>query len=538
MRYLIVSLLILFISCDKTMELNKQEIPKEIEVSHESGVYKGGFNLELIFDSTKYEVYYTTNGSSVDTNSKKYGNEIKIDQSTLSNNNLYTQQLSNDTIKPLKKDEILKLHNLNFRVLDKTTGTWLTPTFQRTFLISSLNKSSQQIPFINITIDNRALVDHSKGIFVPGENWDSLQPDWSGNYHERGKKWERKANIFFYDAQQNIMNTQKVGLRAHGGKTRKYQQKGMRLYAKEKYGSPFFNKKILGTKKTAFKRMVLKPFKSSWSSAGIEDLLAHKMVALLNIEHSKMRPVNLYLNGLYWGIYNMSEKIDKKFFSNKYDVSENKIEIIENWAGHPQHGDASAFLALYDFVKNNDLSIKSNYEALCKQIDIQNFIDYQLFEIFIGNYDWPANNMKCWRNLSGDKKWRWIFFDGDAAFQNESSNSFEHALNTKKQEWPTSPGSTLFLRKLLENDDFYMAFEKKLFQFVNKTFNESKTNEMLNEIKADYNESIEFQINRFGYPTNILEWEERLVEIEEFLKNRKGYLLYFWDEYRKEREVN
>ena len=94
-------------------------------------------------------------------------------------------------------------------------------------------------------------------------------------------------------------------------------------------------------------------------------------------------------------------------------------------------------------------------------IDVDNFIDYQLFEIFINNEDWPANNMRCWQYFMG--KWRWIFYDGDAALKHLEWGGFAYATYDGDEEYPASRISTLLFRKLLENP----VFQKRVVERYN-----------------------------------------------------------------------
>jgi hypothetical protein len=537
MRKAVFVLCIICIGCNRITVLHDDTNSDEFNFSHLSGIYDTCFSLIVNFDTTKYELYYTINGDSPTKESKKFKDQININRETLSKNSLPRIPLSNDSLFEIEYDDIPRLNIIKFKIFDRINKSWVKNELNKVYSIKTLNKVSDDLPFINITVPTDKLTDFHTGIFIKGVNWDSINPDWTGNYHERGKEWEKEAHFFYYNSKERMLNSQTVGIRAHGGKSRKYHQKGLRLYARKKYDQKYFHKSILGKKETDFRRLVLKPFASSWNYTGLEDILANRLIKKLTIDHSKFKISNFYLNGIYWGIYTMSEKIDKKFIINKYKLEADDFVIIENWEGKTQHGDNSEFLELVDFISKNDLSKTKNYQWVEERVDIENLIDYLLFEIFIGNYDWPANNMKCWMNKSGDKKWRWIFFDGDAAFQNADFDAFSHALSTKEIDWPTSPSSTLFFRKLLKNHEFLNAFDQRLYYFLDQLLNVENTIPVLDDLSSKIETSIGFQSNRFGYPESNEAWHEKTNNIRTFLEERKGYLLYYWDQTLKEMDL-
>ena len=85
---------------------------------------------------------------------------------------------------------------------------------------------------------------------------------------------------------------------------------------------------------------------------------------------------------------------------------ENNAEIVD--------GDNSEYIDLINFVEQNNLTIASNYDYLSSKIDIDNFIMYNVAQIYMDNQDWPGNNNKFWK--SPENKWRWILYDTDFGF--------------------------------------------------------------------------------------------------------------------------
>jgi len=193
--------------------------------------------------------------------------------------------------------------------------------------------------------------------------------------------------------------------------------------------------------------------------------------------------------------------------------------LVGNWYGIPESGDPADFLNLIDFVEYQDLRIPENYQRLSEWMDIDNFIDYQLFEIYLSNSDWPANNMKCWYNPRSSQ-WRWFFYDGDACLSDYRYKGFKYAIDTIFDNSSTHARATLFLRKLLANKDFYDNFFSRLSDLTNSHLT-------YQDIKPSYQGCIESlssevkrQIDRFGFPGDYAAWVDRVDRVFEFLIER------------------
>ncbi len=87
---------------------------------------------------------------------------------------------------------------------------------------------------------------------------------------------------------------------------------------------------------------------------------------------------------------------------------------------------SESYALLIEFIESNDLAQEENFEYVASQVDMDNYIDYTITELFFSNYDWPGNNIKAWRNKPSGK-WRWILYDLDAGFFSENHNMLLHA---------------------------------------------------------------------------------------------------------------
>lgn len=492
-----------------------------IEFSQSGGYFSESFYLELSTAPSGAAIFFTINGEEPDINSEKYEKPLFLDHSFISPDSINQFTISPDDYYyyPESQDGLPKIIVLRAAVFDDG-GNQLSEVVTHSYLIESLGFYIPQLPIVSLCGNHYDFFDYDHGILVPGVHFDPENPFWTGNYYQRGNEWERDVNVECFIAGKNVLN-QSAGVRTHGGNGRRHTQKSLRLYARAEYGLthfeyPFFEKKSI----EKFKRLVLKPFSSSWSEAGIEDQVASEMASELNVDFTGSETVVLFLNGEYWGIYFLQERIDERYIEENYSTDRDCVEMIENWYGQPVVGSNNDFLELYDFVELNDMAFQPNFEYVAEKIDLENFIDYQLFEIFIANYDWPANNMKCWKSPCYDNQWRWIFFDGDGALGSFDVPSFSHALSTNHETWSTNPRSTLFLRKLIENDTFLDLFLTRLELLTTNQFSYENTSQIYDSIRNEIDDELPLQTNRFRFPASMDFWLGQMENINEFLNLR------------------
>ncbi len=492
----------------------------ELIFSTKGGIYDESFTLTISNPYPNTQIRYTIDGNSPTFNSLAYAEAFEINNSLCTKANINQKQMSPDEFyNPPDTNDVKKAIVIRAAAFDNL-GNQVSEVFTNSYFIQKLG-IEHHLPIISICAENKDLFDYYTGIFVPGVNWYNYNPYWSGNYFQRTIEWEKKISVEFYENPSNLGFKQTAGLRTHGGNCRRNPQKGLSLFARAEYGTSKFNYATFPNKSIAsYKRLVLKPISSSWTQSGIEDYLSNKSVINTEIDYSSVRPVIMYLNGEYWGIYFLQEKIDEHYIEENYNIDNENVEIVETWSTNGPLDTCINFNELYSFVENNDLSDASNYETIGNWIDIDNFIDFQIFEIFIANYDWPQGNFKIWREKHNGSKWRWIFFDGDAGFSDYKKNSFNHALDSISIGWPTNARATLFFRKLMANSEFSFKFFNRMEYLINYQFNSINTKAIYNCIRDDISNEIKNQILRYHYPNSYESWQSSLSICDTFISIR------------------
>ena len=489
--------------------------------SSKGGFYEETFALQLYHINQQYHIRYTTNGNRPTAQSPLYADSLWLDETKYSESNIYTIQISPDDL-VFVPDSVKHCIVIRAAVFDENDSC-VSHVMTQSYFIKALGCDTHGLPAVSICADSLDLFDYESGIFVPGAYFDTLDPDWSGNYYQSGMEWERPMNIEFYELDNTGIN-QQAGIRTHGGNGRRFQQKCVKIYAREEYGKKRFKHKFFETIPiNNFKHLVLKPFAASWNQSGVNDHICNQIASQLNLESLASRPVVLYLNGEYWGIYYIHERPDERYLEDHYGVDIDHVNIMANWVDVADHGTAANFIDLFRWVEEADLTTPDDYAYFESHVDIDNFIDYQIFEMFIENCDWPANNMRCWQEDNGP--WRWIFYDGDACLLWMTFYAFDNAVYDGDSIWPSSASSTLFFRKLLENEDFQSRFISRFQELLNTSFSDEVTSPIFEEIKLRIEPEVPLQSERFGFPESMEEWASDMDKVEYFLRARPNCVL-------------
>ncbi len=511
LRHLLTTILLLCLASAKA---------QEVTFSINGGFYEEPFELTLSCDQHGKVIHYTTNGNTPTTSDPVYHEPLLLDESLYSRSDIYTIHNCPDELwfQPESVKKCIVIRAAAFNEAGQRIGKVTT----NTYLIKSLGSDTHGLPAVSICADSLDLFDYDRGIFVPGASFDPSNPGETGNYYLTGREWERPVNFEFYELDNTGVN-QKAGLRTHGGNGRKLQQKCVKIYARNEYGKKRFKHQFFETiPDSSFKHLILKPFTSSWTYSGINDYISNQIAARLNLETVASRPVVLYLNGEYWGIYYIHEKPDERYLEDHCHVDIDEVNLIEDWHGTCEAGNNTNFLELYDFIANNDLTDPEAYAYVESRMDISNFIDYQIFEIFTANLDWPANNMRCWQE--GDGPWRWIFFDGDIGLIQKEFDAFANATYDGPNGYPASSRSTLFLRKLLENESFKVNFINRFNQLLHSAFAYETTKPLKDKAFETLEGEIPNQVDRFHNPESKHLWEQHIDGIDAFLSLRGKYV--------------
>ncbi|GAB5466069.1 MAG: hypothetical protein Kapaf2KO_15050 [Candidatus Kapaibacteriales bacterium] len=512
----------------KPSPLSSNTLGDFLHLSHHSGFYDHTITLTVASEKG-LEIRYTEDGSVPTKDSKLLPESGLLLQDASSKPNVFSEiptTRPNETASTFiwKKPEtnIEKAHILRFGSFKNNE---LIAEINASFFINKYALERFRIPMISMYTDPVNLFSDSIGIYVPGDIYkiDSL----SGNFYMKGRQWEREVCFEYFSPEGDLILNQKAGLRTRGNTTRASIQKSLRLYARKEYGQGKFDFKFFEDNDTdEFEKLELANSISEWSAHSyIRNGILYKIASELNLDYPSFRPVAVFLNGEYWGLHTLRERIDEDFLSYYYNTDKEQINIASSVYAHVRHGNNYDYLDLQEYIKNNDLSQKDNYDYVSSILDIPNFIDYQILYNFSAIIDWPLNNYEHWNSVENSIKIRHLPLDGDSGYFTEDYNMFLHSTQDSVEGvWPNGSESTLLYRKLLENSEFKDLFISRYVEVLKTILTPENTKKIVNELSKQYYSEVKSHVRRFPFPPNRDIWLKNIEEIKDFLQIRPCFL--------------
>ena len=488
-----------------------------VQFSHNGGFYADTFSLsmQLMYapDTLPLTIHYTLDGNTPTECDAPYTRPLPLSADCLPQANIYRVPTVPDD-RWFQPDSVEKIIVVRAAAFD-AEGYRRTPVTTHSYLIDSLAGRRTALPVVSLCVDSLSLFDPDTGLFVPGWYFDRRYPYGTGNYFQRGRQWERRA-AFAYYAPDGSATELDCGLRVHGNSQRVLVQKGLSLYARREYGDNSFDYPFFGNGgREIFRRLVLRPWATSWSGAGIEDWLCQHLADSLRFDHLATRPVVLFINGEYWGIYFLEEKADEHFIEEHHGVDSREVDLLAYWGDEVENGSSARWNEFYQWLQADG----TDFDRLAAQVDTGAVMDYMLMQILILNDDWPVSNVRQW--ASGPSPWRWIFFDADGALSSFPDNAAILDYMTFRASGSsshTSLQSTLLFRRLFANRSFLEASMKRLREIVDTRFSYRRSGALLQQVVNEVEAEVPYQIRRFDKPSSMVRWRMAVEVIDDFLR--------------------
>lgn len=205
--------------------------------------------------------------------------------------------------------------------------------------------------------------------------------------------------------------------------------------------------------------------------------------------------------------------------------------------------DADAYTnEVINYLKSNDIKQKSTYEYIKTKIDIDNYIVYNIAEIFFGNTDWPGNNVALWRYKTDDGqyhpeapygqdgRWRWFLKDVDFGFglYNKSVNhdTLSYAAGDRKEGTSNPEWSTFLFRTLLQNDEFRNQFINAFADQLNTSFVPERVLGVITELESILSPEMQEHTDRWQY-MKMNSWSQNVQVLKDYAKNRPSNMIQF-----------
>ncbi len=447
------------------------------------GFYNSGKQIS-ISSGQKGIIRYTLDGSIPNENSKIYS-------------------------KPLKADSLLMLRA---RVFDKDNLP--SKVITHTYFINV----SHQLPVFSLVTDPDNLFDDKIGIYVDGTN--GVAGNCNTTPKNFNQSWKRPLNIEFFDSSINVIN-QEAEVRIFGNCSRRWPQKSLLISAKEKYGKDKFKHRFFHDKEiNKFKSIMLRNSGTDWNKTLMKDAFVQSITRdRMDLDQQAYRASVVYINGKYWGIYNIREMMDDHYIKANHKIDLDDIDMIENIT-LLKYGKRDDFTFLMDtlskigFEKDNCLMIMNKY------IDMDNFMDYHIAQLYSANTDWPNNNIRYWKARNDTSKWRYMLYDTDMAF-----GSMAYTLNPYIKLRTEKHRGMNFFVELQKNPAFCYEFSQRFAVQIYTTYDPDRLSVILDSIVKIIEPEVDNHFERWG--GKMTDWQKHLSVILDFGKNRPEYMIGF-----------
>ncbi|MFZ4723240.1 MAG: CotH kinase family protein [Phycisphaerales bacterium] len=510
------------------------------------GMYTGAVTVSIASSVSGGTVRYTLDGSDPTESSSIYTGPITL-SSRAGQANVYSAIPTNylDPGPPYYEGwqapagEVFKIHPLRARVF--RSGSLPSRITTQSYLVDPQGAGRYPFPMVSLNTTPANLFDSAIGIYVPD------------NYYNEGSAWERPGHIEFYEQGGALAFQGEVGIRIHGNTTVSRPRKALRIYARNPTGNQPFSHQIFPEKDVdAFDTFLLRAAGNDWGHSIFRDALVSDIASPTGLDRMSTRPAVVFIDGEYWGIHNVRDRIDEGYHFHHYALGENDYTQLEIWSGASpssapiyDRGNPAMLSDYQDILARaatGEFATASGYASLEDRIDVGNFIDYSIHQIWCGNTDWPGNNVRLWRKVVPDRspgahprhdgRWRWILYDADFALAlnfsyvpgwNSSATAtaqydcLAHATAANGTFWSNNEIGTRLLRKCLDNATFRQRFITRACDLLNTTLSAAGATYRLDVFQTLYAPGMTEHVARWRQPTN---WLGEIARLRTYMQAR------------------
>lgn len=467
------------------------------EFSVEAGSYQGSVSVEMSSGGANEEIRYTTDGSTPTQSSDLYAGPITLEETTVVRARAFSAEAS------------------------------ILPSFleTRTYLVNE----DISLPVFAFSGDQDLLA-------LFGGN-QSLRPLGHFEYFESDGQ--------FIDGNFGDFNK-------HGNDSWNYPQRGVDFISRDDYGyqrrleHQFFET----SDRTRFRRLMVKaaandnyPFEQGGAHIRDSYIQHLSQIAGLDLDERSSTNVLVFVNGQYWGVYDLRERVDDNNFTDfyygqdyLYRDSDLYLQYLKTWGGTVAHfGNQPAlndWAGLRQYVQNNDMGDPVHFEYVQSQLNIDSLIDYFVINSWVVSRDWLNFNTGWWRGLNPAaeaREWRYTLWDMEAAFGHffnytQLPNPTHTAPPCQAENLNVGNGHTAILRKLIQqNPDVRRQYVARYIDLLNTHFSTENSIALLDSMIDVIAPEMPRHIARWG--GNINTWQNNVQAIRDFITNRNDFLM-------------
>ena len=427
--------------------------------------------------------------------------------------------------------------NEQYRESTVTTGTYLI-------------NARHEMPVVSVVVDPYELWNEENGMLANGpdiiKEGPGILPFKNTVYRQFGKE-PREGYVEYFTQEGERLLSQGVAIGLIGDYSLDLPQKSMKIRAKSLYGEKTFDAALFSDRPyTEYKSLVLRNGGNDgvWTRLrdGFQSRLLDKYGA--TVIHQAWMPVAVYLNGQYWGHYNLRERVDRFFVAQHEGLTLDQADDMDILVGNGtvEWGSNTEYKAMIKRLKKSDPANNPEDRAyLDANIDVDNLIEYMALEMFVGNSD--IGNTRYYRLHGTDPetgepyKWKWIWYDVDWGFWAARYKSPTNYTNPKGMGENGKIDNTVFLT-VLKVPEYRERFLRKLGD-VFQTFTTDYMLEVLDQCVSEVEPELDWHFTTWAdrHDTMVIGewpttpdgarryWERHINQLKNTLK-RRPYILW------------
>jgi hypothetical protein len=337
-------------------------------------------------------------------------------------------------------------------------------------------ESPGTLPIVSVVADPETLFGDVIGIYE--NKHEPITSDMNEVY--KGK--DAPGHIEYFPADGSEGFQVNGGIRI-GGENNwgSHEQKALNFSLRGKYGDDVIKYDLFpGSGIPVHGSITLREGGDDWDDAMLRDPM-HRAIAesRLQVETSDFRPSIVFINGTYWGIYNIRARWDEQWFFEHYGVDNGEYDHLGyghftsgNTTLGANHGDTADWRELLTFIDDNDITDPAVWAFVEAQVDIDSFIDFVVTESFENNSSW-SHNREFWRAHAPGSKWRWFLPDMDRTYSlsDVEDNRFDDILKDDQ-----------FLDRIKANPAFEARLAQRFAAHCSSTFAPARISAIVDEL--------------------------------------------------------
>lgn len=409
--------------------------------------------------------------------------------------------------------------------------------------------STHHLPVVALSLPPGALFDPDTGIYVVGHavlrdeaevraSYQRANKWWRypGNFHGRGKAWERAAHWEFFPGPgaPSTLNGP-VRLRINGNNTRGFAQHALRLLFEEPLDA---NDPFATISGSGHRALLLRASGNDQDRTFFRDGLQHRLCAELPFGTSAQRQCVVYINGAYWGVHNLRERLDAKELARRHGVKTKQITVladdIELYDGREE--EVQRFSRFLTMAERWEASGSAFVDSLDRRLDIDGFLSYMAAQVVLGNVDWPAQNVRWWRYTGAadtargprDGRWRYLMGDSDLGFGLTGGKGVDLFARLQENDAPTARLFRACLRSAALRERWQVILERTAHGPLSAERMVQEATRMRDEILAE----MPRHIQRWRRPLSVDDWNAHVRDLMDFATHRTAIVLEQYQAHR------